>query len=187
MTYPQILQWIKNNLSQSIQQAIAQRSGTVFTEDWLGSIACREVGELIARYAVSKPPMDLATIASLMRGDFTQRPNDKEKIYHGFSFWQIDIASFPDFITSGKWKDPLQACLKAIDILESKRKYLMAHVADLSGEALERATTAAYNCGEGNVTKVLTAEPAQDVDSRTTQKNYSEQVFQFREIYRSLS
>jgi len=43
-----------------------------------------------------------------MKGDYGKRPADAAKQYHGFGFWQIDIASFPSFISSGKWVDPAQ-------------------------------------------------------------------------------
>jgi hypothetical protein len=48
----------------------------------------------------------------------------------------------------------------------------------------ERAITAAYNCGQGNVMNSLSKN--EDVDFHTTQHNYSRQVFEFRQIYMSL-
>jgi hypothetical protein len=62
---------------------------------------------------------------------------------------QIDIASFPAFVNSGDWKDPLKSWLKAIAVLESKRKYILSKCPDVKGEFLHRAVTAAYNCRGG--------------------------------------
>ena len=94
----------------------------------------------------------------LNEGDYGKRPADAAKQYHGFGFWQIDIASFPSFISSGKWVDP--------------------------GAMAQPAVTAAYNCGEGNVNKALEANL--DVDSYTFAKDYSKEVFRYRGIYQNL-
>jgi hypothetical protein len=91
-----------------------------------------------------------------MRGDYGQRPGDTERQYHGFGYMQIDIASYPDFVKSGKWKDPLATYKMAIAVLESKRNYLEPKYKEVGEEMIHRAITAAYNCGEGNVSKVLT-------------------------------
>ncbi len=192
MTNTQILQWIKMNLgpvmAQALAQAKAKNSQLLYTEDWLGAICCRETGELIAkRIAQSGNILSgkvLETIAPLMRGDYSQRPGETEAQYHGYGFWQADIASFPVFISSGGWKDPSKGCTMAISILEGKRAYLQPHFPALDGDALDRAITAAYNCGEGNVRDVL--NEGHDIDIRTTGKNYSAQVWEFREIYKTL-
>lgn len=184
MTNTQILAWIKKNLGPIMQETIAaakvKNVDLLYTEDWLGAIACRETGGLIARY----PNAPLSDVSSVMRGDYTQRPGETEKQYHGFGFWQVDIGSFPAFVRSGDWKDPAKACTMAIAILEGKRQYLQAHFPQLSGDELDRAITAAYNCGEGNVGKQLTA--GLDIDGRTADHNYSKNVWEFRTIYQTL-
>lgn len=184
MTYTQILFWIKKNLGPVMQIALAaareKNTALLYTEDHMGAIACRETGGLIARY----PNAPLSDVSSVMRGDFTQRKGETEKQHHGFGFWQADIGSFPVFVKSGDWKDPVKACKMAIAILEGKRVYLQSHFPGLEGDELARAITAAYNCGEGNVVKVLTA--GQDIDSRTADHNYSKQVWEFRSIYNNL-
>lgn len=190
MTETQIIQWIKTNLGPIIDYSLVMARGRnpdlLYTEDWLGGIAMRETGGLIAKLLPSVPATGnaLNLISPLMRGDFGQRPADKEKMYHGFGFWQIDIASFPAFIKSGDWKDALFTCEKAIAVLEDKRAYIHEHFPQLAGDDLARAITAAYNCGEGNVVKVLTEQ--HDIDIRTTDKNYSAEVWRFRGIYQSL-
>jgi hypothetical protein len=183
MTDTQVLQWIKKNLGSiilsSIERAKVKNPALLYTEDWLGAIACRETGGLIARY----PDKSLPAVSSIMRGDYTRRAGETEKQYHGYGFWQADIASFPAFVRSGSWKDPAKACDMAIGILEGKRAYLHSH-SQLAGDNLDRAITAAYNCGEGNVMKVVAT--GQDIDARTANHNYSKNVWEFRAIYQTL-
>ncbi|MCK9209273.1 MAG: peptidoglycan-binding protein [Ignavibacteriaceae bacterium] len=169
-----LLAWIKRDLGPYIKKAIA---GSIFTEDWLGAIAARETGFLIIRY-VNKG-YDLDTITKLMKGDFNNG------IYHGFSFWQIDIRSFPEFINSGKWLDIQASANKAVDVLTGKMKYLKKHEEKLGEYWFSRAITAAYNCGEGNVEKAILA--GKDIDSRTFNKDYSKEVFRMKEVYKSVN
>lgn len=186
MTEREILSWIKNNLGDVIDIAIIQAKEKnpelIYTRDWLAAMAMRETGFLIARYVEKKMKTDV--IHSLMKGDYGQRPKETEKQYHGFGYWQIDIASYPAFVKSGDWKDPFKTCLKAIAVLEEKRLYLAPKFPNLQGDSLHRAITAAYNCGQGNVQKVLLV--GQDIDARTHQKNYSKEVWRYREIFKSL-
>ncbi len=186
MTERNILSWINNNLGPVIEQALAEAKRNnpdlLYTKDWLAAMAMRETGFLIARYAgQAKTPVQ---IHPLMRGDYSQRPGEKEKSYHGYGYWQIDIASYPAFVKSGDWKDPLKTCRKAIAVLEEKRLYLQQQFPSLTGEDLARAVTAAYNCGQGNVSKVI--RKGEDIDSRTHQKNYSAEVWRYREIFNTL-
>lgn len=181
MTEREAIGWINLNLGPVFRQALADRP-VVYTDDWLGGLVYREVGILIHRYAPSG--MSLAEMAPLMKGDYGKRPADPVARYHGYSFFQIDIASFPLFIASGDWKDPLASCRFAISVLEGKRRYLRDNFKNLKGEAMDRAVTAAYNCGEGNVAKVLRA--GQDIDTRTHARDYSKMVWQYRAVYRGL-
>lgn len=187
MTNTQILQWVKTNLGSYINEALNEgkikNSSLLYTEDWLGAITCRETGDLINRYVTQGK--SVLEIAELMKGDYTQRKGDTQKQYHGFGFIQIDIASFPEFVNSGDWKDPLKCYTMSISVLEGKRKYIQSHFTSLEGYALERTITAAYNSGEGNVAKCL--KEGVDVDTRTANHNYSKQVFEFREIYKTLN
>jgi hypothetical protein len=186
MTERDILLWINSNLGNAIDRSLIHAREKfpdhLYTKDWLGAMAMRETGFLIARYVKdgAKPEV----IHTLMRGDYGQRPDDKEKVYHGFGYWQIDIGSYPDFVKSGDWKDPFKTCRKAISVLEEKRLYLEPRFPNLQSDSLHRAITAAYNCGQGNVAHVLTA--GQDIDSRTYDKNYSAEVWRFRQIFNSL-
>lgn len=186
MTEIQVLQWIKTNVAPFIRQAISDSQkanlNLLYTEDWLAAICMRETGGKIAKKLGQG--FTVPGIWVEMKGDYTQRHGEPAPKYHGFSLFQIDIASFPEWIKAGRWTDPYQSALKAISVLEGKRRYIQSQVHDLAGEALERAITAAYNCGEGNTVKSLLAK--RDVDSTTTEKNYSADVFRLRALYKAL-
>jgi len=192
MTNTDILRWIKTNFGPIISQAIAAAKGknphVPYTEDWLAGIQCRESGGIIAKHlpAMLNLPSgrQLASLMPLMKGDWNQREHDAEPMYHGYGPYQADIASFPAWIKSGAWQDPAKAASMAIEILEGKRLFLQPHFPDLAGDLLERAITAAYNCGEGNVRDVL--NEGHDIDIRTTDKNYSAQIWEFRKVYQTL-
>ena len=176
-----MMQWIKDNLGDTIKTAA---TGTMYTEDWIAGMCARETGFLFIRYANQSLPFE--KICSLMKGDYTKRKGEPAKQYHGFGFWQIDIASFPAFVNSGKWSDPVATARMAISVLNGKKDYLEQKGWRnlLSENNWERAITAAYNCGEGNVNKALSKRL--DVDSYTYSKDYSKEVFRYRNIYQNL-
>jgi hypothetical protein len=177
----QMMKWIKENLGSIINQAIA---GSMYSEDWLAGICARETGFLFTREARNGRTFD--EISPLMIGDFSKRKGDTEKVFHGFGFWQIDIGSFPDFVNSEKWKDPLATAKMAVSVLDGKKRFLLQKgwKEKLSPTMWERAITAAYNCGEGNVNKALTNNL--DVDRFTFAKDYSKEVFRYRSVYSRL-
>ncbi|MEP6927902.1 MAG: peptidoglycan-binding protein, partial [Ginsengibacter sp.] len=176
-----MMQWIKDNLGFIIKNAV---SNSGYSEDWLAGICARETGFLFTRYANQGFALD--HISFLMKGDYGKRPRDAEKQYHGYGFWQIDIASFPAFINSGKWTDPFETAKMTVSVLEGKKNYLQkqGQREKLTETAWEKAITAAYNCGEGNVNKALLRKL--DVDSYTFSKDYSKEVFRYRNIYVNL-
>lgn len=186
LTERQIAFWIRDNLGKYIRQALEDYSKVkpdhILTEDWLAGIAQREVHNLIDRYVEKKLKFDV--ICSLMKGDYGKRKGETEESYHGFSFWQIDIGSFPEWIKAGYWKDPYKSCYKAILVLDNKRKYISGLFPSLKGDALQRAVTASFNCGEGNQAKVIAK--GLDVDAYTHGKDYSKMVWHYRELYRNL-
>lgn len=191
MVHP-ILSWIKLNLGDIIRAAVAAAKekfpDSPLTEDWLAGITCRETGEIIAKHmpGLASVPSgrQLAVISPLMKGDYSQRKGDPANIYHGFGFTQIDIASFPAFVKSGDWQDPGKCYGMSVAILEDDRKWLQEHFPSLTGDALERAITAAYNCGPGGIRDAI--EAGADIDSRTTGHDYSKSVWQYREWYKTL-
>ncbi|MBC8045622.1 MAG: hypothetical protein H7Y00_02390, partial [Fimbriimonadaceae bacterium] len=144
----------------------------------------RETGFLFAKYY--NQGFSYNDICLKMKGDYGKRTGEKEKQYHGFGFWQIDTGSYPVFINAGDWQDPLKTAIKAVNVLEEKRKYLIQKGWDkkLSAILFERAITAAYNCGQGNVNKALSNK--KDIDHYTFAKDYSKEVFRYRDIYRNL-
>lgn len=182
----EILSWIKNNLGDVIDIAIIQSKeknpDLIYTRDWLAGMCMRETGFLISRYVAKK--MKVEVIHSLMKGDYSQRPKETEKQYHGFGYWQIDIASYPQFVKSGDWKDPFKTCMKAIAVLEEKRLYLAPKFPNLQGDGLHRAITAAYNCGQGRVARAL--NEGKDIDAFTHQHDYSKMVWHYREVFNKL-
>lgn len=181
-----VLQWEKDNTETIIQKALEDARqvnfNLLYTTDWLAGIVCRETGGIIAKYLPNR--LTAPQMSNLTRGDFSQRPHDKEKIYHGYGLTQVDVDSFPAFVKSGDWKDPYKTFAMTIKILEGKRHVLQSHGIVFAPDELEHAITAAYNCGEGNELSVLRS--SEDVDARTTGHNYSAQVWQFREIYKTL-
>jgi hypothetical protein len=172
-TEADICKWVHEKLAPFINDAI---KGTIYKEDWLGAMVIRETGGLIKKHVNAGKSFD--EICSLMRGDYS---NGK---YHGFSFFQIDIRSFPEFINSGLWINPQASAKKAVDVLEDKRKYLLKYKAQL-GNNFDRAITAAYNSGQGSVARALLK--GFDVDKYTAHGNYSADVFRIREIYSKIN
>lgn len=112
---------------------------------------------------------------------------------HGYGVMQIDIRSFANFCTSGKWKDVEAAILKGAEVLGQKRDEILAvekrargycrFSGDggvrsfvpraLSNEDLHRVTVAAYNCGGA---AYYHFSMGNDPDRGTTGKNYSKDV-----------
>lgn len=178
MTEKEIIKWIDTNLGAAIDDAIA---GTDFTRSLLVGMAYRETGFLIARYL--RKGYTPSTIHAAMKGDYGKRATDVIEQYHGYGYWQIDIASFPAFIASGDWRDPAKTALFAVKVLEGKRKFLRERFA-MDDQRLLQASIAAYNCGEGNVKKAI--EKDRDLDYYTHQKNYSREVLRFKAIAEQL-
>jgi len=176
-----MMPWIKDNLGNTINEAT---DGSAYSADWLAGMCARETGFLFTRKANDGLPFD--QICSQMRGDYGKRAGEIEKQYHGFGFWEIDIGSYPEFINSGKWTDPLATAKKAISVLDEKKNYLQQRGwrEQLDQVMWERAITAAYNCGQGNVHKALTKKT--DIDCYTFAKDYSKEVFRYRNIYSKL-
>jgi hypothetical protein len=195
MTERHVLIWIKKELVpfqlQAMEVVNAKFPGHIYSTDLLSAITCREVGNLIERYV--EAGVKTKDIHAMMRGDYSKRPGEKEKSYHGFGYTQIDIASYPDFVKSGKWKDPVKVYVKCMEVLEEKRAYLAPRFPDLQGEDLLRAIVAAYNTGQGNVAKTLRGERKDekgkvitDVDWTTHGRDYSKEVFRMRDAYNNL-
>ena len=178
MTEKETLRWIRDNLGTDIKTALKEP----YTMDWICAMCYRETGFLINRYVKGghKPEF----IHAQMKGDYSQRKGETKKQYHGYGYMQIDTGSYPEFIKSGAWRQPLAVFVKAVSVLEEKRIYLQKSFPLMVGDQLYRAITAAYNCGQGNVAKAI--RQGFGVDHYTHQKNYSQEVWRMREVFRSL-
>ncbi len=98
---------------------------------------------------------------------------------HGHGFFQIDDRSHGDFLRrihttpEGKvvpvWWYPFEQCRYALQLFQANLKILHGSL---------KAATAAYNCGAGNVQRMLRA--GRHVDSRTMGQDYSTDVFRRR-------
>ena len=86
---------------------------------------------------------------------------------HGHGLMQIDDRSFGDWLAANDWQDPASNIEKGVQILTGKYNFLADKgvLDNLSEAAAQQAAIAAYNCGEGNVLKVLRA--GDDIDSHT--------------------
>ena len=117
----------------------------------------------------------------------------------GYGLMQIDVGSFPDFVSSGKWRDARENIHKGAAVLAAKMRYLAAtpktpsvtlsefdarrrgvapgvyrDPRPLRGDLLLRASLAAYNTGELNVLKSVAV--GVDPDVTTAGGNYSGDV-----------
>ncbi len=172
-TRANILKWIYDNLG-NIHNEVAE---IIFKDYWvsqglLAGIVCREYGFLIPRKVTAGKTFE--QIVSNAWGDGG----------HGASIYQIDDRSFPDFIKAHPLSDVKAYCIKAVEVLQDKERYLVSKGwtrEKLGNETFERAVIAAYNCGQGNVSKALTR--GLDVDRYTFGGDYSKDVTVSRNLY----
>jgi hypothetical protein len=115
-------------------------------------------------------------------GDFGQRrfpttlrtgPLPPDGAGYGRGLMQIDF-DFQGFARSGNWMDPQANINYGCNLLKSNRDFLGSKTS-LTGRDLLQAAVAAYNSGTGNVLKAI--NEGQPVDSFTTGKDYSKDVF----------
>jgi LysM repeat protein len=107
---------------------------------------------------------------------------------HGHGIMQVDDRSFGGLFDAGYprfWTDPMWSIAAGAAILDAKWQYLRRHTR-LTDRELTWAAVAAYNCGEGNVSKVA-AQLAQHsvdddefwqiADTYTANHDYARQVW----------
>lgn len=175
-TIREILTWEKQYLGEIMSDV----ADNLYKDYWiseaaLAGIACREYCWLVPRKVNAGQSFEY--IAAHAIGDNG----------HGRSFWQIDDRSYPDWIAKHPLSDVKAYCIKAVEVLKEKERSLnnAGFTREKLGDELyERAIFASYNCGQGNVIKVL--RNGQDIDSRTYSKDYSKTVMQYRKIYNDL-
>lgn len=175
MTETSTLQWIKKYLAPLMP------SHPVYTEELLAGLTMREVGIKIMQYA---PTLPFDQVFLKFKGDWGKRKGELDEQYHGFGCTQIDIDSYPDFVNSGDWKDPHKTYLKAIEVLEEKRAYLLPRVGALQPEELNKAVIAAYNSGQRNALK--DAADGHIDDTYTFNHDYVKEVYRFKKLYTTL-
>jgi hypothetical protein len=182
-TEKDILIWIHDNLGEDIRALTDEKfKETLYTEALIAGLITRETGFLILRYA--NRGFDKTEIAKRMKGDYGRRPGESAARYHGFGFVQIDINSYPDFLSSTPLENYPAYLEKAILVLEEKRRSIERAgftEKSIGNEEFLRSILAAYNSGQGNVIKSLRA--GRDVDSTTYQHDYSKDVMRLRYKY----
>ena len=164
-------------LEEPIEEAT---QGTRYDVPWIMALTNRECGWKFQREV--EKGKDPREVLENMKGDYGKRPGETKEQYHGFSPFQIDKDTAPQFgrlmINRGEWTDLFKAAKVCIAVLEEKRDYLDAQgMAEekLGTNLYNRAITAAYNCGQGRVVKALRA--GVDVDRFTYSGDYSKDVF----------
>ncbi len=118
----------------------------------------------------------------VMRESRGKKPDIRSADGRDHGLMQINNRSFPEFCSGEDWKNPQKNIEFGAHVLALKRQYLARRVDDLG--LLERASIAAYNCGEGNVAKAI--KNGEDIDSRTTGRDYSKAVLEYAEAYGGL-
>jgi hypothetical protein len=92
---------------------------------------------------------------------------------HGHGEMQVDDRNHGAYLAKGTWRDIDSLLDYAIgQVLEGNYQYLSIRVPE---DILDAAAIASYNCGPGNVMKAYRS--GQGVDARTTEGDYSADVF----------
>lgn len=156
--------WTEADLTRQFKQA--QQNG------WLAyfeAAAQQQDFPVELLLAISSRETNLRNI----KGDF------RDGIYHGYGVMQVDIGTDPAFCKTWTAEKVNESVERGCRILAGKRAYLAKkQCTDL------RAIAAAYNTGEGNVSRSLAA--GRDPDSTTTGRNYGSDVLARMEVFKRL-
>jgi len=109
-------------------------------------------------YAVGSRETNLKNI----KGDFSRRPHESSKRFHGFGVWQRDSDAFG--VDESYLRDVRKQAEDAAALLAANHRTF----------GRWDAAVAAYNCGPGNVKPALAA--GLSVDQHTTGRDYSADV-----------
>ncbi len=151
---------------------------------------CRRMKDIVAAAAQKHdwPPEIIAGIISReSRFGLILDPDLTGDGGHGRGLMQIDDRSFGDWLAANDWRDPAINIPIGAEILTGKYNFLAGKgvLDNLSDAQAQQAAIAAYNCGEGNVLRVL--ENGEGIDSRTAGGDYSADVLaragQFKEVF----
>ena len=100
-------------------------------------------------------------------------PTGTGDLGHGRGLMQIDDRAHKVWVATHDWQDPLTNIIKGAEEIKSKR----ASLARLLGRGPSlNEIIAAYNTGEGNVKKSVTASSPRHPDATTNGGNYSVDV-----------
>lgn len=140
------------------------------------SVICGIVSRESAWGLTLKPPGPGGT------GDFSLRPpkgNRKAESPpdgggYGRGLMQVDY-DWHEFARTGNWRDPQANIFYGCEVLSKNREFFTQRMPQLQGEQQLQALVAAYNAGATATLEVLLR--GEDVDSATTGKDYSKDVF----------
>jgi hypothetical protein len=164
--YKELHPYIRNELSES----------TIYNLNDIIALACREGGSKVIR---------LMNKGHSLKNIFKNFTGDNG---HGHSIYQIDDRSYKSWIDSGKWRDLGEATKKCLEVLEEKKTYLERKgytLTKLGYYKFKQAIFAAYNCGQGNVSKAL--RKGMSPDRYTAHGNYGEDVLRLSKIVDSFT
>ena len=120
------------------------------------------------------------------KGDYSKRPAEVKAQYHGFGFFQIDIAAHPAFVSGGEWNDVLEAgryvCKKVLVLWFN---YLSSRFPKKTKKELIQGAIASYNCGGGNVRAAWKKGLHCDTHTAKPKRNYSRDVLDRMEFWKS--
>jgi membrane-bound lytic murein transglycosylase MltF len=151
---------------------------------------CKELAPIIKPLAEKydwRPEIIAAIISRESRFGLILDPDMTGDHGHGHGLTQLDDRSFGGWLANHDWQDPFTNIEMGVKILTDKYNYLNEHGGfdNMNQEEAEQVTIAAYNCGEGNMMRVI--RNGEDIDNRTANKNYSSDVLdraeQFKEIF----
>lgn len=107
---------------------------------------------------------------------------------NGFSPFQVDRRSYPDWVNSGKWTNIAESAVQCCRVLAEKQAEVVrearARVVKLTTNELTRIAVAAYNRGSAGAVKDFIRDG--NPDRGTTGKNYSADVLVRAKIFKRL-
>ena len=141
-------------------------------------------GGLIAAAAV-KWNIRPEVIGGIIRRESEGRADVLGDAGHGHGLMQIDDRSYPEFCNSDNWANPTDNINQGCGAFAGYRKQVMAECEKFSvaatEEDIERMSIAAFNCGADNAVHCF--RHGEDIDNRTTGKDYSCCVLEFAAEY----